>query len=276
MLFNPFQWLIDRIIESLQFLNTGLGPLTDLIKSTPLELTTGNQIVIAAWHIMTTVADIFLGLFIIVGVIQIMYGQSVGRLGMPIGQFVGKAILTAILIHLSAFIGQTLLVLNNLLSQLVPANVMDFIQRTNNGQLLNNQQGLLVILFLTLIFFIGIFRVIFQTVKRIIRFNVLFVLSGPAYLTSFLPGTAPVFSAWVRLFVVTIFEQFVQFLTLGLGIQFLIAIQQNGFLGIVLSATMVNLTAEIPKLLERFGAAASSQGGLGNLVNTAVKVAFLF
>ena len=44
----------------------------------------------------------------------------------------------------------------------------------------------------------------------------------------------------------------------------------------VLAIAMLNLTAEIPALLERFGAGSGSRGsGLGSLVSTAIKVAFL-
>ncbi len=134
----------------------------------------------------------------------------------------------------------------------------------------------MLLIVMTIVFGIGLFRVIFQAIKRVIRFNVLFVLSGPAFLTSFHPATAPVFSSWIRLYVVTIFEQFIQFLTFGLGLQFLIATKQTGLTGFILAIAMLNLTAEIPRLLERFGAAAGGQGGgLGSLVSTAVKVAVL-
>jgi hypothetical protein len=72
---------------------------------------------------MTAVADAFLGLIVVLGAMQMMYGQSTGTLYMPVSQFVPKLILTAILIHLSFLMGQDLLVLNNLLCGLVHANV---------------------------------------------------------------------------------------------------------------------------------------------------------
>lgn len=274
--FNILQWIVDRITEFLNTLSGPIQPLVGMISSTSLAFTTQNAIVIAAWRTMTTVADVLLGLFIIIMAIQIMYGDTTGSLRMPVGQLVGKAILTAILIHLSALFGEQLLILNNLLCGLVTENVQDFIRQVNNGQLFNDGQALVLSIVMTIVFGIGLFRVIFQAVKRVIRFNVLFVLSGPAFLTSFHPATAPVFSSWIRLYIVTIFEQFVQYLTFGLGLQFLIATKQNGLTGFILAIAMLNMTAEIPKLLERFGAAATGQGGgLGSLANTALKAAIL-
>lgn len=274
--FNLIQWIVDRLTDALNALSGPIAPLVNLISSTPLAFTTQNAIVIAGWRTMTTVADVLLGLFIIIGAIQIMYGDTTGSLRMPVGQFVGKAILTAILIHLSALIGEQLLILNNLLCGVVTANVQDFVRGVNNGQLFNNGQAIVLSIVMTIVFGIGLFRVIFQAIKRVIRFNLLFVLSGPAFLTSFHPATAPVFSGWIRLFIVTIFEQFIQFLTLGLGLQFLVATKQTGLTGFILAIAMLNLTAEIPALLTRFGAAAGGQGGgLGSLFNTAVKAAVL-
>jgi hypothetical protein len=96
-------------------------------------------------------------------------------------------------------------------------------------------------------------------------------------LTALHPATSPIFSVWARMYFITIFEQFIQFLTFGLGVQFLIATQQTGLTGFILAIAMLNLTAEIPALLERFGAGSGSRGGgLGSLVSTAIKVAFLF
>ena len=273
---NILQWIVDRLTDAFNALNGPIAPLVGMISSTSLAFTTQNTIVIAGWRTMTTVADVLLGLFIVIGTIQIMYGDTTGSLRMPVGQFVGKAILTAILIHLSALIGEQLLILNNLLCGLVVANVQEFVQGVNNGQLFNDGQAVVLTIIMTIVFGIGLFRVIFQAIKRVIRFNVLFVLSGPAFLTSFHPATAPVFSSWIRLYIVTIFEQFIQFLTLGLGLQFLIATKQTGLTGFILAVAMLNMTTEIPKLLERFGAAAGGQsGGLESLANTAIKAAAL-
>lgn len=275
--FNLFQWIMDRLTDVFNALNGPLAPLANMMSSTSLAFTTQNAVVIAGWRTMTAVADVLLGLFIVVGAIQMMYGNTTGSLHMPLGQFVGKAILTALLIHLSALIGEQLLDLNNLLCGLVAANVQTFIRGVNNKQLFNNGQTVVLAIVMSIVFGIGFFRVIFQAIKRIIRFNVLFVLSGPAFLTSFHPVTTLIFSSWMRLYFVTIFEQFLQFLTFGLGLQFLIATKQTGLVGFILAVAMVNMTAEIPTLLARFGAAAGGQGGgLSSLVNTAIKAALLF
>lgn len=274
--FNLLQWIVDRLTEALNTLSGPIAPLVNMISSTSLAFTTQNAIVIAGWRTMALVADAFLGLFMIVGTLQIMYGDTTGSLRMPVGQFVGKGLLTALLIHLSAFLGEQLLTINNVLCGLVGANMQDFIRGINHKQLFTNGQALALTIVLVIVFGIGFFRVLFQAIKRVIRFNVLFVLSGPAFLTSFHPATAPVFSGWMRLYIVTIFEQFLQFLTFGLGVQFLIATKQNGLIGFILAVAMVNMTAEIPALLARFGAAAGQGGGLGSLFNTAVKAAVLF
>ncbi len=273
---NLLQWIADRLSDALNALSGPIAPLVNMLSSTSFAFTTQNAIVLAGWRTMTIVADLFLGLFIVIGAIQMMYGDTTGSLRLPVGQFVGKAILTAILIHLSALIGEQLLIINNLLCDLVGANIQDFVRGINNGHLFANQQAIVLTIVLTIVFGIALFRVIFQAIKRVIRFNLLFVLSGPAFLTSFHPATAPVFSGWIRLYIVTIFEQFFQFLTFGLGLQFLIATKQNGLTGFILAIAMLNLTAEIPTLLARFGAAAGGQGGgLGSLFNTAIKAAVL-
>ncbi len=140
--FNLLQWIVDRLTDALNVLSGPIAPLVNMISSTSLAFTTQNAIVIAGWRTMTVVADVFLGLFIVIGAIQMMYGDTTGSLRMPVGQFVGKAILTAILIHLSAFIGEQLLLLNNLLCGLVGANIQDFVRGVNNGHLFKNGQAI--------------------------------------------------------------------------------------------------------------------------------------
>lgn len=270
--------LLVSLAHNPQGLPAPLLQLFRLVQATPLALTTHNAVVMLAWRTMTGVADAFLGLYILIGAIQVMYGDSVGTLRMPIGQFIGKALLTAMLIHLSAAIGEYLLIFNNLLCGIVQANIQDFIRQVNKGLPFTDIQTTLIDLVITVLFNIGMIRILFQAIKRIIRFNVLFVLSGPAFLTSFHPATTSVFSIWVRMYVVTIFEQFIQYLTFGLGIQFLIATQQTGLTGFLLAAAMLNMTAEIPALLARFSAATGGQRGvnIGTLVSTTVRVAAAF
>jgi hypothetical protein len=273
--FNPLQWVADRLNEAVQGVTDQIKPLVNLIMTTPPDFTTQNAIVHQAWGTMVAAADILLGLFVVLAAIQIMYGQVAGTLQMPAGQLVSRALLTAVLIHLSAFLGENLLNLNNLLCGLVLGNVQDFIVRFTKGQLLNSGQAILLTIILTIVFGITLFRVIFQAVKRIIRFNVLFVLSGPAFLCSFSSLTSSIFSIWLRLYISTVFEQFIQFLTFGLGFQFLLASKQTGLVGFVLAVAMLNMTAEVPELFARFGV-SGGKDPMGNLTSTAIKVGILF
>ena len=163
---------------------------------------------------MCKIVSVLLGLFIVIGAIHMMYGDTTGSLRMPVGQFVGKAMLTAILIHLSALIGEAAPHPEQFVMRPGPGKCSGFRAADNNGQLFNDGQALVLAIVMTIVFGIGLFRVIFQAIKRVILFNLLFVLSGPAFLTSLHPATAPVFSAWMRMYVATIFEQFILFLTL--------------------------------------------------------------
>jgi hypothetical protein len=79
-----------------------LNVLWSFIQNMPLAYTTQNPIIIQSWRTMTVIADGLLGLFLVVGTVQILYGQSTRSLEMPLPQFLGRAILTALLIHLRA------------------------------------------------------------------------------------------------------------------------------------------------------------------------------
>ncbi len=220
---NRLQWWTDLMAQVSQAVSHPFPFLTHLFFTTPLNFTVQNPAVILGWKAMTGVADLFLGLFIVIGAMQMMYGEQTGMLFLPARQLVMKAILTTLLIHLSATMGQGLLQLNNLLCTLVAANTNDFIRQFNGGHLFTAGQGLLLDIALLLILGLSLFRLLFQAVKRIVRFNLLFVLSGPAFLFSFHPSTASICSTWMRIYAVTIFEQFLQVLTFTLGWQFLIA-----------------------------------------------------
>jgi len=275
---NPIvQFFVDLLNNILGGLSGAIQPLINLTGNTPLEFSTANPIVDAGWHLMVGAADAFLGLIVIVGAIQIMYGQTTGTLYMPVGQFLSKAVLTVILIHLSFIIGQDLIILNNELCGVVHIQVQDFIRQVNGGQPFNGGQTLSLTAVLAIVFSGSLVRVIFQAVKRIVFFNVLFVLSGPAFLMSFLPQTSAWFAYWGRTYVVTAFTQFVQFTTMSLGFEFLIGTKQGGLTGFLLAIAMLNLTAEIPELLSRFAASAgASVSGAGSLVRSAVTAAALF
>ena len=274
--FDPIQFVADQLARAFANLGPALSFLLNLVGTTPIGLTTGNPFVQQSWMTMTIVADSLLGLFFVIGIIQSMIGETTGTLTMPIGQFVGKAILTAILIHLSAFFGQALLQINNALCGLVEINLIQFVQTYNKGVLLQNKEQVLLAIALTVTFGIALVRIIFQAVTRLARFNLLFVLSGPAFLSSLHPASASVFSLWARLFVFTVFEQFFQVLTFYLGLQFLVSTRQTGFTGFVIATAMLNLTASVPTLLVRFSAASGgNQGGVGALVSTAVRIGLL-
>jgi len=271
------QFFINALNGFLQGISGPFNGLIPLLGNTPLALTTGNDVVTGAWQVMTGVADAFLGVLVVIAAIQVLYGQSTGTLYLPLSQFLPKLILTAILIHLSLILGQDLILVNNALCGLVRADVAAFILQANGGKPFAPGQTIGLATVLAIIASLSLIRVIFQAFKRIVLFDILFVLSGPAFLLSFHPLTAPWFSFWARLFVVTIFTQFFQFLGIGLGIQLIVASHQTGVIGFFLATAMFTLVAEIPLLLSRFSGAQSSQtGGLGTLVRTALTAAILF
>lgn len=269
-----FSQLLNNLLNGLF---TALGPIEMLIGNTPLNYATGNPVVMGAWTTMTAIADSFLGLYVIVKLIQMMHGEATGTTHLPIGQFVPRVILTVILIHASAFLGQELLLLVNALCDIVLANVQNFIMQINNGQLFNTGQTIGFGAVLGIVFGINLWRLVFQAVKRIVLFDVLFVFSGPAFLMSLDMQTAPWFQFWLRLYLITIFTQFFQFLTFGLGIQFLTATKQTGFPGFVLAVAMLNITVEIPGILSRFsGSSGGGTQGLEGLISGAMTAASLF
>jgi hypothetical protein len=272
---TPF--FLDLINGILQGVSGPIQPLIQLMGNTPLQYTTANPVVIGVWTTLTAAADAFLVLLVTVKAIQMMYGQSTGTLYMPVSQFLPKLILTAILIHLSFLLGQDLLIFNNQLCALVQANGQDFIRQVNGGQPFTVGQNLGLAAVLAVVFTFSLIRVLLQAIKRIVFFNVLFVLSGPAFLMSFDAQTAPWFAFWARTYVVTIFTQFFQFLTFGLGFQFLVATKQTGLTGFFLAIAMLNLTAEIPGLLSRFSATAGANtAGIGAIVRSAITASLLF
>ena len=271
------QFFVNIANGFLQGISGPFNGLIPLLGNTPLALTTANTVVEGTWTIMTGVADAFLGLIVVIAALQMLYGQSTGTLYIPLSQFVPKLILTVVLIHLSKILGQDLILVNNALCGLVRVDVLNFIQQANGGQPFNAGQNIGLATVLAIIASLSLIRLIFQAFKRIVLFNILFVLSGPAFLLSFHPLTAPWFAYWARLFVVTIFTQFFQFLGVGLGIQMVINSHQTGVIGIFLAIATFTLAAEIPLLLSRFsGAQGSPTGGIGTLVRTAMTAAILF
>ncbi|SRR5216110_2155349 len=253
-----------------------VGPIVTLVGNTPLEFTTNNPVVHSAWVSMVGVTDAFLGLYVIVKLIQMMYGQATGAVHPPLGQFVPKVILTVILIHASSFLGTEIITIVNALCGLEVIHIQDFIKQVNGEQGFNTGQALGLSAVLAIVFGFGLFRFILQAVKRIIFFNVLFVLSGPAFLMSLDTQTAPWFQFWLRLYMVTALTQFFQFLTFGLGFRFLLATGQTGVTGFLLAIALINLTTEIPNILARFsGAYQGNVPGLEDLARGAITAAML-
>jgi hypothetical protein len=275
---------ILQIIQAVQAFfnapNTGigtgvLGPLQPLLvkfmSMTPLELTTTNQVVIGVWGTVLAIADAFFLLLIIIGTIQIMISNSTGLLTLPLSQFVPKIIVTALLMNLSFFFGQDLLIFNNLLCGAINANLGGFFNSINNGARITQGQGLLLYLGLIILLNITLIRLIFQAFERLVLWNLLFVLAPLAFLFSFLPQTSTVFSFWGRMFVIVTFTQFVQFLAFALGLALLANAGQTGFSGILLAIAMLFLVAKIPDLLGRFPSmAVQGSQGISRIISTII------
>ena len=250
-----------------------LGPLQPLLVTfmsrTPLELTIQNQVVVGAWGTMLAIANAFFALLVVIGIMQIMLAQSTGTLTIPLNQFVPRILVTALLMNLSFFFGQSLLTLNNALCGVLNANLDGFFATINNGTRITQGQGLLLYLGVIILLNISLIRLLFQAFERLVLWNLLFVLAPLAFLLSFLPHTASVFSFWGRMFVVVTLTQFVQFLAFTLGLALLASSGQNGVSGTLLAIAMLFLVAKIPDLLARFPA-MSVQGtqGIGRVIGS--------
>ena len=255
-------------------LTNAITPILGLIGNTPLNLTTENPVIHGTWLTMVGVADAFLGLYVTMKLIQIMHGDATGTAHMPLERLIPRIILTVILIHASAFLGQELLIIVNALCALIQTNVQDFVRQVNGGQAFDAHQSFGLAVVLGLVFILSLVRVVFQAIKRVVLFNVLFALSGPAFLMSLDEQTSAWFQFWFRTYLVTGLEQFFQFLTFGLGFQFLISVKQTGFTGFLLAIAILNLTAEIPSLMSRIASSTgASAPGIGTVVRGAVTAA---
>jgi hypothetical protein len=275
------QWLawiaLQRIINAPNpGFGTGvLGPLQPLLvtymSTTPLELTTSNQVVIGVWGTVLAIADAFFLLLVIIGAIQMMISHSTGTLTIPLNQFVPKVIVTALLMHLSFFFGASLLTFNNELCSTINANLDGFFNTINNGARITMLQGLLLYYGVVILLNLTLIRLLFQAFERLVLWNLLFVLSPLAFLCSFLPQTASVFSFWGRMFVIVTFTQFVQFLAFVLGLALLASFGQNGFSGMLLAIAMLFLVAKIPDLLGRFPSIGiQGSQGIGRVISTII------
>ena len=275
---NPIVQFFTGLLNGLLGgLSGPIQPLISLIGNTPLEVSTANPVVNASWLSMTLLSDVVLGLVVTLAANHVMYGQSTGTLYIPVCQLVSRAILKMILIHASGILLQDVLILNNDLWGVLHLQVQQFIMQVTGGHPFDGGQTLSLTTALSIVFGFSLVRVVFQAVKRVVFFDLLYVLAGPAFLMSFHPGTSAWFAYWLRTILTTAFSQFIQFLALSLGIQFLIASKQTGPTGFLLATAMLNLTAEIPELLARFAASAgASVSGAGSLIRSAVTAAALF
>lgn len=245
--------------------------LVQFMKQTPLELTSTNAVVIDIWGTILAIANAFFLLLIITGVIQMMISNSTGTLSIPLSQFVPKIIVTGLLMNLSYFFGQDLLIFNNLLCGEVNANLDAFFNIINAGSRLTMGQGFVLSFATFVLLNIGILRLLFQAFERLGLWILLFVLGPLAFLCTFLPLTAPVFSFWGRMFVTVTFTQFVQFLALGLAIALMTSAGQNGLVGYLMATAMLFLVAKVPTLLSRFpSTAGTTVQGIGNLISEAM------
>jgi hypothetical protein len=245
--------------------------LITFMSSSPLELTTANAVVIGVWGTVLAIADAFFFLLIIVGTIQMMISQSTGTLTLPLSQFVPKSIVTALLMNLSFFFGQALLSFNNLLCSAINANLNAFFNTINNGARVTQEQGLFLYLGVIIVLNFTLIRLLFQAFERLVLWNLLFVLGPLAFLFSFLPQTASVFSFWGRMFVIVTFTQFVQFLAFTLGLALLANSRQNGFSGMLLAIAMLFLVAKIPDLLAHFPSmGVQGSQGIGRVISTII------
>ena len=102
----------------------------------------------------------------------------------------------------------------------------------------------------------------------------MFVLSSLAFLFLFLPQTASVFGFWGRLFIVTTFVQFVQFLAFTLAIAMIA--NANGLTQYLMAIAMLFLVAKVPDILSRFPSmGVSPSRGIGHLISTTIVAARL-
>lgn len=245
--------------------------LVQFMEKTPLDLTTRNQVVIDGWGVVVGIGDAFFLLLILLGTIQIMLSQSTGALTLPLSQFVPKILVTTLLMHLSFFFGQNLLIFNNMMCGVISVNLQAFFNTINNGAKVTIGQSFLLDLGLIVLLNITMLRLIIQAFERLALWNLLFVLSPLAFLFSFLPQTASVFSFWGRMFLIVTFTQFVQFLAFALGLSLLAKAGLTGFSAMLLAIAMLFLVAKIPDLLGRFPS-MSVQGsqGIGRVLSTII------
>jgi hypothetical protein len=271
LVLNPItQGILQAILQAiLNFLNsigpTLVGPLTPLVAltgNTPLPMTADNPLVTTAWKVMLICADGFLLLFVLFGGIQMMIGQAIGSTYIPPREFLPRLFAVALAMHVSFIWFRALIIFNNELCGVVHASVRDFIIQVNGGQAPNGLQQAVLAAGLSAFFSTMILRYIFQSIERIVLLNLLFVLSPFGMLLFFLPQALPYATYWHRMYLVTCFLQFIQFLAFGLGFAFLAGSgMMGGLTGIIVGTGMMQLILQVPRLLYRLSMTAGSSGG---------------
>jgi hypothetical protein len=266
------QFFTDRYHETVQELTGGSTlPLMSLLGNTPLKYSTANEFVIASWHIMIGVADAFLGLFVLISILQIFYGDYTGMVHLPIRQFLGKFFLVVILIHLSLTIVQDLIILTNTVCGAFQVDLRTFLLRAD----LQVGPATYFRIVIAFAFIISFIRVLFQSGFRVVRLVILAIFGPLAMLSSLHPATAPIFSAWTKLVAIAFLEQLLQTVGFQESIHFFLQVGQNG--GTVttffLATAMTLFVAQIPGLLARFGGGTAD---LGSLSQKVLSVAMLF
>jgi hypothetical protein len=282
---NPILQAITSILNSLGNALAGpIAPLVALTGTTPLNMTADNPLITTTWQIMLITADGFLILFIILGGMQMMIGQATGMTYIPPREFLPKLFAVALAMHASFIWFRALIFINNELCGVVHVSVQNFIMQVNGGQPPNGVQTALLAAGLGAFFSGTILGYVFQQIERIVLLNLLFVLTPFAMLLFFLPQGLPYATYLHRMYLVTCFLQFVQFLAFGLGFSFLAGSgMMGGITGIILGVGMMNLILQIPRLVYRLSLTSGSVGGGGGggfnilgVVRAAAGVAALF
>jgi hypothetical protein len=264
--------LIGGILDAIANVLNGVGnflagpidPLLNLTGTTPINLTSDNPLIVTAWQIMLGIADGFLVLFVIGGGVQMMVGQALDSIYIPARAFLPKLFGVALAMHASYLWMRVLIFFNNEMCGVIHASVRDFVLQANGGQPPAGAQEALLAAGLGAFFSLTVVRYIFQSIERIVLLNLLFVLGPIGMMLFFMRQTQPYAAYWSRMYIVTCFLQFVQFLAFGLGFAFLAASGMfAGVTGIIMGTAMMLLVERVPRYFYRLTITAGGTGGGG-------------
>jgi hypothetical protein len=261
------------------FLAGPVAPLLQFTGTTPTDLTSDNTLIVTAWGIMLAIADGFLVLFVIGGGVQMMVGQAIGSIYIPPREFLPKLFGVALAMHGSYVWMRVLIFFNNEICGVIHASVRDFVLQANGGLAPAGPQETALAAGLAAFFSLTVVRYIFQSIERIVLLNLLFVLGPIGMMLFFMKQTQPYAAYWSRMYIVTCFLQFVQFLAFGLGFSFLAASGLfTGVTGIILGTAMMLLVERVPRYFYRLTITAGTErgGGIGGLAASAMGAARAF